>query len=297
MPTGTAVAIPTKEDFRARIHTVVKTFTPGTPVSSLAELVGREASLRELLNIVASPGEHAFIASARGTGKTSLVSCFLDCASGAAPQITCVRTNCENSSFKAIWSKVLRRILARLGMASTQFDKVDISDLDVEFELVSVKTPLLIVLDDFDEILNHTELAQFATLMKVVSDNAMDISFIMVGSPGAATLFKRTYILIQRHLRIITLNRLQPVKAQEILVSRWRRCGLEIMDDAMSLAVELSCGLPYYCQVIGKYAALLALSQNRSVITVADVAGASSHMDEHILLMSAISSKTGLEQT
>ncbi|MFZ3181064.1 MAG: hypothetical protein WA156_12845, partial [Methylocystis silviterrae] len=94
-----------------------------------------------------------------------------------------------------------------------------------------------------------------------------------------------------------TLNRLQPVKAQEILVSRWRRCGLEIMDDAMSLAVELSCGLPYCCQVIGKYAALLALSQNRSVITVADVAEASSQMDEHILLMSAISSKTGLEQT
>ncbi|MGJ0531909.1 AAA family ATPase [Methylocystis sp.] len=74
-------------------------------------MVGREASLRELLNIAASPGEHAFIASARGTGKTSLVSCFLDCASRAAPQITCVRTNCENSSFKAIWSKVLRRIL------------------------------------------------------------------------------------------------------------------------------------------------------------------------------------------
>ncbi|WP_210267061.1 ATP-binding protein, partial [Methylocystis silviterrae] len=74
MPTGNAVAIPTKDDFRARINTVVKTFTPGTPISSLAELVGREASLRELLNIVASPGEHAFIAGARGTGKTSLVS-------------------------------------------------------------------------------------------------------------------------------------------------------------------------------------------------------------------------------
>lgn len=240
VPTGNAVAIPTKDDFRARIHTVVKTFTPGTPVSSLAELVGREASLRELLNIVASPGEHAFIASARGTGKTSLVSCFLDCASRAAPQITCVRTNCENSSFEAIWSKVLRRILARLGMASTQFDPVDISGLDVEFELFRVKTPLLIALDDFDEILSHTDLAQFATLMKVVSDNAMDISFIMIGSLGYTTHFKRTNVLIHRHLRIITLNRLLPANAQEILVSRWRRCGLEIMDDAISLAVELT---------------------------------------------------------
>lgn len=297
MPTGNAVAIPTKDDIRARIHTVVKTFTPGTPVSSLADLVGREASLRELLNIVASPGEHAFIASARGTGKTSLVSCFLDCVSRAAPQITCVRTNCENSSFKAIWSKVLRRILAPLGIASTQFDNVDISGLDVEFELVRVKSPLLIVFDDFDEILSHTELAQFATLMKVVSDNAMDISFIMVGSPGSATHFKTTYMLIQRHLRIITLNRLQPVQSREILVSRWRRCGLEIMDDAIALAVELSCGLPYCCQVIGKHAALLALSQKRSVITLADVAEAASQMDEHILLMSAVSSKTGLEQT
>ena len=244
VPPGTAETPPAEDDIRARIHAVVKTFTPETPVSSLAELVGREASLRELLNIVASPGKHAFVASARGTGKTSLVSCFIDCASRAAPQITCVRTNCGNSSFKTIWSKVLRRIRARLGMASTQFDNPEISDLDVEFELVRVKTPLLIVFDHFDEILSHTELAQFATLMKVVSDNAMDISFIMVGSPGAAMHFKRTYILIQRHLRIITLNRLQPAKAQEVLVSCWRRCGLEIMDDAMSLAVKMKLRAP-----------------------------------------------------
>ncbi|RNJ48660.1 hypothetical protein D1O30_02470 [Methylocystis hirsuta] len=92
------------------------------------------------------------------------------------------------------------------------------------------------------------------------------------------------------------MDALHPVKVQEFLVGRWRQCGLEIMDDALSLAVELSCGLPYSCQVIGKHAALLALSQTRSVITVADVAEASSQMDEHILLLSAISSKTGFEQ-
>lgn len=296
MPTGNAVAGPTQDDIRARIHTVEKTFTAGTPVSSLAELVGREASLRELLSVVASPGRHAFIVGARGTGKTSLVNCFLDCARRAAPQITCIRTNCENSSFKAIWSKVLRRILALLGMATTQFDNVDISYLDVEFELARVKTPLLIVLDDFDELLNFTDLAQFATLMKEISDNAVDTKLILVGSPGAATHFKRAHISVQRHLQIIHLDGLHPVKVQEFLVGRWRQCGLAIMDDALSLAMELSCGLPYSCQVIGKHAALLALSHKRSVITVADVAAATGQVDEHILLMSAISSKQALNK-
>lgn len=132
--------------------------------------------------------------------------------------------------------------------------------------------------------------------MKAVSDNSVDIKLILVGSPRAATHFKRAHISVQRHLRIIPLDALHPVKVQEFLVGRWRQCGLEIMDDALSLAVELSCGLPYSCQVIGKHAALLALSQTRSVITVADVAEASSQMDEHILLLSAISSKTGFEQ-
>lgn len=289
MPPRNTAAVPTKDDIRARIHTIVKAFTPGTPVSSLAELVGREASLRELLSIVASPGEHAFVVSARGAGKTSLVNCFLDCASRAAPQITCVRTNCENSSFKAIWSKVLRRIPALLGMASTQLDTINISYLDVEFELARVKTPLLIVFDDFDEISNFTDLAQFATLMKVISDNAVDAKLILAGSPGAATQFKRAHVSVQRHLQIIPLDGLHPGKLQELLVGRWRQCGLEIMDDALSLAMELSSGLPYCCHVIGKHAALLALSQKRSVITVADVAEASSRMDEHILLMSTIS--------
>ncbi|MCQ4188648.1 ATP-binding protein [Methylocystis suflitae] len=288
MPPGNAVAIPTKDDIRARLQDVEKTFTPGTPVSSLTELVGREASLRELLSVVASPGRHAFIAGGRGTGKTSMVSCFLDCASRAAPHITCVRTNCENSSFKAIWSKVLRRTLALLGMASTQFDNVDLSCLDVEFELARMKTPLLIVFDNFEEILNPSDIVQFANLMKVISDNAVDTKLILVGSPGAATQFKRAHISVQRHLQIIPLAGLPPVKVQEFLVGRWRRCGLEIMDDALSLAMELSCGLPYSCQVVGKHAALLALSQKRSVITVADVAEAMKQVDEHFLLVSAI---------
>lgn len=159
-------------------------------------------------------------------------------------------------------------------MASTQFDNVDISGLDVEFELVRVKKPLLIVLDDFDEILNLQELAQFATLLKVISDNALDTKLILVGSPGAATHFKKAHKSIQRLLQIILLDGLHPVKVHEFLVGRWRQCGLEIMDDALSLAMELSCGLPYSCQVIGKHAALLALSHKRSVITVADVAEA-----------------------
>jgi hypothetical protein len=296
VPHGNTAAVPTKDDIRAGIHTIVKAFTPGTPVFSLAELVDREASLRELLNIVASPGEHAFIAGARGAGKTSMVSCFLDCASRAAPQITCVRTNCENSSFKAIWSKVLRRIQALLGMASTQFDNVDISCLDVEFELSRVKKPLLIVFDDFDEISNPSDLAQFANLMKAISDNAVDAKLILVGTPVAATQFKRAHISVQRHLQIIPLDGLPPGKVQELLVGRWRQCGLKIKDDALSLAMELSCGQPYSCQVIGKRAALLALSHKRSVITVADVAEASSQMDEHFHFLSAISSKTGLDQ-
>lgn len=290
VPTGNTEAIPTKDDIRARIDTVVKTFTPETPVSSLEELVGRDANLRELLNVVASPGKHAFVAGARGTGKTSLVSCFLDCASRAAPQITCIRTNCGNLSFETIWSKVLSRIRARLGIASTQFDNPEISGLDVEFELVRLKTPLLIVFDQFDEILSHIDLARFANLMKALSDHARDIKFILVGSRVAATHFKRAHT---RHLQIVTLNRLRSAESQELLASRWGRCGLEIMDDALSLAVELSCGLPYCCQVIGKHAALFALSQKRSLITVSDVAEASRQMDEHFLLMSAFSPKTG----
>ncbi|WP_425373850.1 AAA family ATPase [Methylocystis hirsuta] len=155
VPPGNSVAGPTQDDIRARIHTVEKTFTPGTPVSSLAELVGREASLRELLSVVASPGRHAFIVGGRGTGKTSMVSCFLDCASRAAPQITCVRTNCGNSS-KITWNKVLRRVRERLGITSTPSENLDISGLDVEFELARLQKPLLLVFDDFDEILVHT---------------------------------------------------------------------------------------------------------------------------------------------
>jgi hypothetical protein len=97
-------------------------------------------------------------------------------------------------------------------------------------------------------------------------------------------------------LQIIPLDGLHPVKVQEFLVGRWRQCGLEIMDDALSLAMELSCGLPYSCQVIGKHVALSALSHKRSVITVADVAAATGQVDEHILLMSAISSKQALNK-
>lgn len=179
-------------------------------------------------------------------------------------------------------------------MASTQFDNVDISCLDVEFELSRVKKPLLIVFDDFDQISNPSELAQFANLMKAISDNAVDAKLILVGTLGAAAHFKRAHISVQRHLQIIPLDGLPPGKAQELLVGRWGRCGLKIMDDALSLAMELSCGQPYSCQVIGKHAALFALSQKRSLITVSDVAEAARQMDEHFLLVSAIGSRTGL---
>ena len=64
-----------KYRLRALVHT---TFTPGTPISNLDLLAGRDRQIDKVLETVFSPGQHAAIYGERGVGKSSLANLIYD---------------------------------------------------------------------------------------------------------------------------------------------------------------------------------------------------------------------------
>ena len=253
-------------------------FTPGIPTTSLSKLIGRDAQVQLLMDVIASPGKHAFIFGDRGVGKTSMASSLLSHMRTTRARNICIQINCENETFSSTWKKILRRIRTNFDSQHLPGHEAlddDVTTDDVEFVLSRIDDSLILVFDEFQQISNRVSLSKFAALIKSFSDHVIDATFILIGSKTSASDLLKLHESIHINVELIELARFQLSELRSLLKSRWSKCGLDVRDDVLSAAVHLSGGLPYYCHIIGRRAALLAIANKRLIIQMDDIAYAS----------------------
>ena len=256
---------------------VNEAFSPGAPIRTLTDLSGRIEQIQRLSDIMLRAGEHAIVFGERGVGKTSLSQTFHTGLNRPTRKVQEIHVNCHpDDSFTSLWKKVFRRMGVTVDGGRTTVDQLypgEITSDDVEVELgnYSLNDLPIIILDEFDQVQDERTKSLITATIKSMSDHRVHSKIVLVGIAGDVADLVAQHASLSRNLKQVKMPRLDLVDLEGIVGPRLRRCGMSIEDDALFQIAFLARGLPYYCHLVGQYAALSAVDAKRTVVTEDDV--------------------------
>lgn len=265
----------TKEEqyrLRAMVH---MTFTPGTPISNLDLLAGRDKQIDKVLETVFSPGQHAAIYGERGVGKSSLANLIYDIvfATGKENFIP-VRINCSNMiAFHEIWREIFRQIQVnskegKVLMEDQVSDIPNSEDIRRIFEQAS--NPSIIVIDEFDRI-DAITAAAMADTIKTLSDRAVDTTLVIAGVGSSLEQLIHEHQSIDRALIQIPMQRMSRNELISIVTKGLAHISELTIEPGLDRRMaEISKGLPHFVHLLAKHSALSAINDGRREIGRSD---------------------------
>ncbi len=255
-----------------------KVFQPRTPITTKDLFAGRWSELTKISDAVNQAGLHVVIYGERGVGKTSLANVvsptvhtldkFGKEEAGSSARIIIKSIGNTGDTFSTIWDKLFSHITwpaekpsAGLGntpkkLTLTIREAHSLSgDLTVD-QVRKVLTALpgsVFIIDEFDRTADGTS-KQMTDLMKTLSDLGTDCTVIVVGVSETVGNLVADHASISRALVQIPLPRMKPDELRLILANAEKTLGISFLEDAASLIVHVSQGLPHYTHLIGLHA-------------------------------------------
>lgn len=272
---------------------VYTAFDASQPVEHPAGLRGRDADLNALLVGVILRRNHGIVAGRRGSGKTSLVRSFGQCADSDGAVV--LYSACDNGTS---FGDLMRDYLGQIPTSS--LDPEDVIDYGKRVRALRPDaTPnqvtslwekvrfsqVIIICDEFDRVTQRDLQSKISSLMKLLSDSRLPIRFLLAGDRSAFENIIRGHASLSRH---VTLVRTDPLSAQamsDLLEDCAHRCGLAFSPDGLALLCDVACGSPYHARLFGLHAALTTLGGHSRMIGSSEVlAGLTSAFEEWSLL-------------
>lgn len=286
--------IKTQEDWDALRVEITETFSPGAPVQERDLFAGRIPQLETLLDAVHQRGRHAILFGERGVGKTSLTNILSLILRVPTRETIAVKVNADPSdTFTSLWKKVFKRLNYEARSDGTtrtiaEDYAADLTPDDVQLELsaFSDNQVPLIILDEFDRISDKNVTTMVADTIKALSDYSVNATVVIVGVAEDVTTLIKGHESVSRSLIQVRMPRMSQDELAEIIIKRYRKCGIDADDEALWKATFLSRGLPYYAQLLGMHAARKAIRERKlkvtSEIVDAAMADALSEIDQSI---------------
>jgi Cdc6-like AAA superfamily ATPase len=256
----------TSEEWERLRHDVIDTFTPGTPISESDLFTGRTSTIRELQDTILERGRHAIIFGDRGVGKTSIANIFYKPLNTETRPITATRVNGDSATtFDTLWRKVFRRIKRDTDGQEWWLDEAHphpITPDDVVLALSSFQAfqVPIVILDEFDKIVDHTCRTLIAETIKALSDDAVNCTVIIVGVASSVSELIKEHASIPRALKQVPMLPMDKQEIEDLVTTRIRRLRMSISASALFRISFFSAGLPFYAHSLGKHAALAAIS-------------------------------------
>lgn len=243
-------------------------FSPGAPIDELSLLAGRGRQIDMMIDTVMQRGQHAILYGERGVGKSSLANTFSTRLVSGARTLSCIPINCHPSDdFSQVWRKVFRRLsLNGDNLASKYGAEIYPDDVVVELSGFSLNTIPIVILDEFDKLVDKDARILIANTIKNLSDRSARSTLIIVGVADSVGDLIEEHESISRCLRQIPMQRMFPSELQEIISRRLPELGMEIQKEALSHIVALSRGLPHYTHLFGQQSAKKALEKRSLTI-------------------------------
>lgn len=255
-----------------------KNLSSSQAIASPQHLKGRAKNLVQIDRAFNSPGKHVFIYGDRGVGKTSLAqtAASLHQSSDAAP----LQVGCGGPSFLATVRDVVKQgvhqgdLLSqrktehklKAGVLGFGYDITrnltsgvvpqieTVNDAVQLLKLVAAthsKNPV-IIFDEFDQIPDDTQRKVCADLIKQVSDQRVNVRFILCGIGTSLEELIGVHLSTGRYLSPVELDRLTHDARWEIVTSAASALGVTISYPQCIRIGQISDGFPSYVHLIAE---------------------------------------------
>lgn len=263
-----------KDEFGEQLGEIV---FPSCPIRSIEYLKGRDNELETIERALYQQGRHIFIYGDRGVGKSSLgaTAAYQYQSSDAEPIFV---SGSVDDTFKSVIVNIANQALGKSRFESRKHREdygftwrglklgigVEISPIELfsAIQTVGDATELLkqitaihsikpiIVIDEFDALTNSKEKDKFASLLKQLGDQSVNIKFIFTGIGKTLDELLGAHSSTYRQLETVELSRLSWEGRREIVIKAADAFGLCIDDNVNWRIATVSDGFPYYVQLI-----------------------------------------------
>lgn len=226
-------------------------------------------------------GRHAILYGERGVGKTSLANILHLVMRRPNKELIYVRVNADpTDTFTSLWKKVFKRMNYVVTTSGGEALKTIAEDFpgqltpdDVQLVLAefSANQVPIIVLDEFDRIADRATTQLVADTIKALSDYSVGATVILVGVAEDVSSLIQGHESITRSLVQVKMPRMSTDELKQIILTRYKRCGIATDADAVWKMIYLSRGLPNYTHLLAMHSATYSIDQKRLSVTHKDV--------------------------
>jgi Cdc6-like AAA superfamily ATPase len=256
-------------------------FLPGTPIRDFDFFAGRKPQMNAVTSAIMQPGRHAILFGERGVGKTSLAQVLVDLERNNGFRTLKDGTiDCDESDdFSSLWHKVFcdlpydetnGRTVYLDAVVAENLDTL-ISPDDVRVALSKFAEPLLIVLDEIDQLKDEVAKSLLSATIKNLSNHRVNATLLLVGVADSVNDLIVEQKSAERALVQVHMPRMSPPELFEIIDKGLEKLGMTIDSFARIMAVTLSQRFPFYAHSFGLYSGLKAIDDSRTNITRDDV--------------------------
>jgi Cdc6-like AAA superfamily ATPase len=254
----------------------------GAPVAEEELFAGRTAEVRRMLEAVLDRAKHVVLFGERGVGKTSIANVFWRRYNVALQTVIAARVQADPAdSFSSLWIKALeelREVAIQTGRSelvplNVAYEQITPSIIRRELQKCRPNAIPIIIIDEFDKLRDESARELTAHVIKDLYDNAATINttIIIVGVAEDIRELVEDHASLRRALVEVKMERMKSPELNEVLDKRLRLTPTKISGDARWTTVTLSRGLPYYVQMLGKYASVHAVSRKSLRIDAYDL--------------------------
>lgn len=282
----------TEDEFGVKLGQIL---SASTPINSIEHLKGRDKELDTIRKSLYAPGRHVFIFGDRGVGKSSLgqTAAFQYQSSDSEPIFV---SGSPNDTFNTVIANIVNQAINRSrteNIKTTASISVELrgikysegheqSGIDIASAIRSIGDAVellkqvankhsekpVVVIDEFDAIIEANERSKFSALLKQLGDRAINLKFIFTGIGRSLDDLLGAHQSAHRQLEAVELPRLGWDARREIVQSAVEYFGLGLDDHVNWRIAMVSDGFPYYIHLVTEKILWAAFSEEVTVTEI-----------------------------
>lgn len=249
------------------------------PVIGRESFAGRHDALAQLIASIEQQRVHVVIYGERGIGKTSLAHVFAETAREARYLVlygSCGTEAQFDAMFRSFAARIPRLYHKSVLPNSPEAERGDHFDvmLDEHFgprELADVfaevtGTRVIIILDEYDRVLDASFRRDVAELIKNLSDRAARVQLVLTGVAQNLDELIGYAPSIRRNIVGLPMRPLTVAEVRDVIGIGEVAAELRYSDEAVHMITSMAGGSPYLVRLLAHQAGLAALAQKSSVV-------------------------------
>lgn len=281
-------SVPQDDKLLQRRALVMGAFSPSQPITDKTLFAGRRDQMTTLIDVIFQSGQHAVIYGERGVGKTSLARVMNQAVNQS--RWTADYTCSSADTFGSIWRELLSNFPVVEERPRTGFSKADASTTSTSslisllgngepspneirrcLELIAEAEAAVVFIDEFDRPADPNLRNLFADTIKILSDQGIGITIVLVGVADTVDELIAGHGSIQRALVQVQMPRMAAQELKEIVLQGMKTAELTVANEFVDRVVQLSQGLPHYTHLLSQFGGVAAIQRDSQRVTIEDL--------------------------